>query len=167
MPALRCDPRALHWSFPGGPAGSFRPNGKLVHVSVHHPDAAPNPRRFEQTGKMLAARLFVGFNVGGRPKWKIGDVIRIVSRVRGQQDRDPDASFISQKGIYTSRDSGKTVVENGVQIILIDMAGDSLRAFQAQMEELAESVARELKQELVILEIQRAGLNVRTLGIGP
>ncbi len=169
MPVIHADPRPFVWQGKQpGQGGSFRPNGKLIHVLVGNTQAIPNPNAFETAGnKVLAARLFVGFNVGGKPTWKLPDLVKIVAAVRLKQKRDPDASFIAQKGIFTSHLTGTTIVEDGAQIILINLHNDPLPKFRAQMEHLAEVIAKKLKQELIILELQRAGITLRTIGVQP
>jgi hypothetical protein len=165
MRVIPADTRATSWAASGGRSGSFRPNGKLTTVG----DAAlaPNPTSWRAKSPMLAARLFVGFNVGSKPRWHVDDLIRIVKATRKKQGHPQDASFLLQKGVYTSRQSGKTVTENGSQVVLLNIDGVSLKAFEAEMLALAEGVAEKLKQEEVIVEIQKGGIAVRTFGVVP
>jgi hypothetical protein len=155
-----------HWSTPDGGWGSFRPKGPLYIVTVADglvPN--PDPSTWRQPGKRtLSARLFVGFNVRGKPRWKDADLIRIVREVRATQGRPADSSFLSQKGIYTSQETGKVEVENGAQVVIINLTDDSLTKFTNDIAELAEVITRTLKQETVIAEIQRGGVVLETLG---
>jgi len=152
-----------HWLAPTH-HGSFRPNGKLL---VEGREAIANPALWEGKGPVWAARLFVGFNVGKKPRWDVDDLVKVVKRVRKRQEQKPDASFVLQKGIYTSSKTGKTVDEKGAQVIVLNTTGASQKAFEKQMVELAEEIARSLKQEEVILEIQRSGLVKKTVGVAP
>jgi hypothetical protein len=156
-----------YWAAPKGKAhGSFRPNGKLLVVGPEVANANLAPR-WSTSGGMWSARIFVGFNVGGKARWDIDDLIKVVKRVRKKQERSPDASFVAQKGIYTSTATGTTVEENGAQVIILNTAGAKAKDFVAEMLALAEEIARALKQEEVIMEIQRAGLVKKTYGVGP
>jgi hypothetical protein len=101
------------------------------------------------------------------------DVVRIVRRVRKQQVGDPAATFVLQRGIYThtAKDDGDrlTVDEKGAQIFLLNTPelGTSVTVFKKQMEDLAEILATDLRQEAVILEIQRGGSTQVTISMGP
>ncbi|GAG10948.1 unnamed protein product, partial [marine sediment metagenome] len=78
------------------------------------------------------------------------------------------ASFLTQRGIYQHHDPQKgTVVENGAQIIIINTSTASPQQFEQQMIQLAEQIAATLRQEEVIVEIQRNGVTQRVHGIAP
>lgn len=143
--------------------GSFRPNGRLIFVGTEY---KANPRTWGSKNT-LAARLFIGLNVGGEPRWSVDHVTKTVTEVRAEQGRRPDSSFIVQRGIYTSRSSGEVIHEDSVQVILIDV--DSLKrpVFTQEIETLAETLARELKQEEIVVEIQRNGMALETFGVAP
>jgi len=170
MSIIPANPGVFYWQNPSphGPrAGSFRPQGKLLLVPIDETAAHPNADfAFRTPGKKsIAARFFVGFNVGGRPRWDVDDLVPIVRRVRDKQKQPSDSSFIAQKGIYTSFETKRTVVEKGAQIIVINITGQSAKAFEKDMVELAETIAKDLKQELVILELQRGGITQWTIGV--
>lgn len=131
----------------------FRPKGRL---RCYHQGLEPNPSTRLGAGG-FSARLFVGLNVGDRKAFNVSDVVDIVWKVRKRQGRDASASILAQKGIYESF-AGKRVVEPSVQIIIIDLGGLSKRAFTAEMKELSETLCKRMKQETVILEIQRRGV---------
>lgn len=164
MPVIPADTRTIAWSAPDGHGGSFRPNGKLTTVgdAVHQ-----NPAAWASKKPMLASRLFVGFSVGNKPRWKVDDLVRIVKLIRKRQGHAPDASFLLQRGIYTSRKSGKTVTEDGAQVVLLNVDGATTKDFEAEMLTLAEEIAKRLKQEEVIVELQRGGVAFRTFGVVP
>ena len=104
-----------------------------------------------------SARIFVGLNVGQRKAYNVDDVVKIVWNVRKKQKRSGDASILAQRGIYEDR-KGKRVVEPSVQVVLIDLAGTPAKEFTHEMVELAEALCHKLKQETVILEIQKGGV---------
>lgn len=159
MASYPCNPGLFEWG--GNYGGSFRPKGKVV--------ASPDNlgRTAWTADDTLAARIIVGFNVGENPRYDLDDLMVIVRRVREAQTGDPSASFISQRGIYKHQDPTHGVVqEDGGQVLIIDM-GESAGAFEKHMIELAETIAREMQQEMVILEIQRNGVTERTHGITP
>jgi len=154
-----------------GDVGRFSPNGKLHRHG--EADLVHNGRNWKASKPLYAARLIVGFNVGSKPLWKMDDVVRIVRRVRKKQVGDPAATFVLQRGIYshTALVDGKKLIvdEQGAQIFIVNIPDfeTKVRDFQAQMEELAEVLATDLRQEAVILEIQRGGMTVTTISMGP
>ncbi len=101
----------------------------------------------------LTARLFVGLNVGQTPTWSVEDVIRVTQRARLEQKTAPDASFVLQRGLYTD----KAENEDSVQVVVFNF-GDPEDVFEQQMIALAEALIRELQQEKVYVELQRAGV---------
>jgi hypothetical protein len=145
----------------------FTPKGRLL---VYHEGAAPNPTTRLGSGG-YSARLFVGLNVGQRKAYTIDDVVKIVWSVRKKQGRSgddaddgrwslfdggsPRASILAQRGIYEDR-SGKRVVEQSVQVVVIDFSGATKKQFTDEMIDLGETLRKRMKQETVILEIQRA-----------
>ena len=131
----------------------FRPKGKLIVVEE---GAMPNPAK-RLGGGGFSARIFVGLNVGTRKGYSVDDVVDLVWKVRKRQKRTADASILAQKGIYEDF-KGRRIVEPSVQIIIIDLSGEKKRAFVDEMEELAEELCTKLKQETVILEIQKKGI---------
>lgn len=155
-----------HWCSPSGQhVGRFRPNG--VPRLVGPRPAAGNPETWESDEPMLAARLFVGFSVGQEPTYSVDDLVPIVREVRERQGHGPDASFLLQKGIYTSQKDKSVVEEDGAQVIVLNLEGETESKFRREMVELGETIATELSQEAVILEIQKGGVTVRTVGIAP
>lgn len=161
---------ASSWSHPSGIDGQFRPNGKLELIV--DPDAArPNPSTWKSSGnRTMAARLFVGFNVGNKPTWSMGDLVHIVRRVRAAQHQRQDASFVAQKGIYTHASPGKKakiIEEKGAQVVLIRMPGETESAFRQHTIELAEQIASSMKQAEVVLELQRGGVVQEVMGVAP
>lgn len=161
------DIRRHVWRAPDGRhAGSFRPNGAVRNCGCGA-HAEPNPAAWESDEAPLAARVFVGFNVGQKTVWDLDDLVALVRRVREAQGHHPDASFLAQKGIYTSAVDGKVVEEPGAQVVMLDLDGTKEKDFQAEMVSLAEVIATEFEQELVILELQRGGLTLRTFGVVP
>ncbi|OHB76273.1 MAG: hypothetical protein A2Z34_05685 [Planctomycetes bacterium RBG_16_59_8] len=147
------------------PSGMFRPTGKAVIVGDKDSiDVRSNPQGWSSK-KTLAARLLVGFSVNEVPTWTMDDLIPVVREVRETQ-RKQGASFVAQKGIYQSkRKSGKVVVEDGAQVIIIDIWKTPLKEFENEMVFLAEVLAGKLKQEEVVVEIQANGITRKTMGI--
>lgn len=168
MPAYPCNPGLFHWS--GPVPGSFRPYGTLRKERM---DGA----RFAGTAfdvdpavePMLSARLIVGFNVGAEPTWTLDDLVPVVRAARvAQAPSDPSATFLLQRGIYQHRDRAKGIVEeDGAQVIIFNTTGADLDTFREQMVALAEEIARQLQQELVIVEIQANGVTQRLIGVEP
>jgi hypothetical protein len=158
------------WSHANGTDGHFRPNGKLELFHLDD-DMIPNPSTWSSSGgKTMAARLFVGFNVGSRPRWKMHDLIHVVREARKRQRQREDASFVAQQGIYTHTGPGKrakVIEEKGAQVVLIRMPGESEKAFREHTIKLAETIANSLKQAEVVLELQRGGVVQEVMGVSP
>lgn len=167
MPVIRCDTRTCYWNEGGGRKGSFRPHGRIMPVALKiersETEFTENPAAWSSTEPVTAARLFVGFNVGGEPKWTVTDLIKVTRETRESQGAHPDASFLIQKGIYTSERTGETVEEDGAQVIILDVGAEE--KFREHMIQLAENIARQLEQELVIVEFQKGGLTRETMGV--
>lgn len=176
MPVIRCDTRTCYWNEGGGRKGSFRPGGRIMPIALQiKPNEgseecaecdearSKNPVAWDSSEPVNAARLFVGFNVGGPPKWSVNDLIPIVRKVREAQGAHPDASFLIQKGIYTSERTGQVVQEDGAQVIVLDVASEE--DFRKHIIELGEHIARDLEQEVVIVEFQKGGLTRETMGV--
>jgi len=160
---ILADNRPASWSEPDG-WGSFRPNGPLSRSGY-----VPNPAAWTTDKPVWAARLFVGFKVGKKQKYKMKDLVPIVQRVRKQQTGNPGSSFISQRGLYKHERTGEVIDEKGAQVIIINTPDmkTGKKKFIEQMIELAEEIASSLKQELVIVEIQRNGISQQTIGVTP
>lgn len=130
----------------------FKPTGKL---KTRHEGATENPVK-RIGGGGYSARMFVGLNVGQTQKFDEDDVVEIIFKVRKKQKALADASILSQKGIYEDK-AGDVVQEPSVQVIIIDTVGVPKRQFVSEMKDLAETLRKKMKQELVILEIQHRG----------
>lgn len=127
------------------------------------------PKNVDEDPNAMKALLFVGFAVGdGAVTWKMSNLIAIVRAHRAAAGRDPSASFIGQRGVYRSKKGTQAIVEeDGAQVVIFPMDGETLKDFQADMIVLAEHICREMKQEEVIVEIQRNGAVVRLMGVVP
>ena len=168
------------WARPNGKkgpeSGRFRPKGEVVivgerHVKIHEQmvalAATENPAEWESDEPMLAARLFVGFNVGQKPTYEVDDLLPIVLAVREGQGHAPDASFLLQKGIYTSMRDKSIVEEDGAQVIVLNLDGAPQKTFERDMVELGEIIAKSMQQETVIVEIQKGGITTKVVGVVP
>ena len=142
----------------------FNPKGKamLFGMNPAHADIYGIPSN--------AARMFVGFNVGKKPTHNVNQLSKLYQRERAKQKNDkgdslpPDASFVIQKGLYTSPVDG-IVYENSVQLIVLSLFGESEKIFTDNMIEIAGVVARDFHQEVVILEMQKYGIAREVYGV--
>lgn len=132
----------------------FKPRGHLHEVGLQENPAV------ERTGaKLLSGRFFVGFNVGGEPRWSIDDVIDAVTSVRSG-----GASFLVQRGVYAPS-SGPRVEEDSAQILIFNDEGLGRRDFTQAMINLGEDLANELEQDEVYLDIQNRGVTVSSYSV--
>jgi hypothetical protein len=164
--SIPADTRRFAWRGRSGDSGSFEPNGRLGLVG-ERPNLRENRTGWSSKTPIYAARIFVGFNVGPKARWTMDDVVRLVKKTRTKQVGSPDATFLYQRGLYTSKKDDSVVDERGAQIIILNLSGAPLRAFRTQMLDLAEELATKLRQEEVILELQRGGISKETIGVTP
>jgi hypothetical protein len=162
---IPADTRRFAWRNPRGEVGFFTPNGRVTEHG--RGDFLENPAGWTSRSPIYAARIFVGFNVGHRARWSMEDVVRIVKRVRKAQVGTPDATFLYQRGLYTSKRDESVVDEKGAQIIILNLSGATPKQFRLQMIALGEEIATKLRQEEVIVEIQRGGVSKETIGVTP
>ena len=170
--SIPADVSEASWSGSKGKfSGKFNPQGKFIIADASK--IRNNPEFWNDTDPMFAGRLFVGFNVGDHPKYTMEDLTRIVKRVRIEQVGKGDHSILYQKGVYTSRREGQgPVTEQGGQVIILNLAEyikpgdhDPKGSFRAQLVALADTIIVEMEQEEVIIEIQKDGNRVETIGV--
>ena len=150
-----------------GKVSWYRRNGKLPS-GWFRPTGALRPNRVRWSSEPAqAARIIVGFNVGAEPHWSMNDLIGMVREIREEQGAEPAASFLFQRGIYAHEGGGPVVEEDGAQVIVLNLSGQHPDDFKKDIERMAEKLAREMQQEEVIVEFQKAGIPTETLGIGP
>lgn len=146
-------------------AGRFTPKGPMSYYGdFSRVSRRTNPERW-RSQDTLAARIFVGFNVDDAPTYNLDDLVDLVGELRRQQGK-PNATFMSQKGIYQHH-NGPIVQEDGAQIIIIDTWNTPAEDFIEEMVNLADLIAENMSQEEVIVEIQRNGVSIEVIGVGP
>ena len=130
-----------------------------------------NPARADVYGVPTnAARMFIGFNVGQKPVHSVDKIAGLFKRERSKQTNDKgepipvDASFVLQKGFFTSPVDG-LVYEDSTQLVVLSLFGESEKKFTDNMIEIAGIVARDFQQETVILEVQRKGVPTEVYGV--
>lgn len=169
MNSVRVNPGRFVFTAPRGSRGEWKPQGKLV-TTGRNPVVAD---RVE--GATIAARLFVGFNVCDKPVYTMEDIVDKVQEIREGQGRDPDASFVYQRGLYKHHPHGDQkdcglVEEQSAQVILIFVPEEyqsppveTKAQFHQHMIDMAGQIARDWQQESVILEFQRNGVTEEVL----
>lgn len=155
---------AIHTLEPGR-VFHFKPTGKLVcHDAKAVREAREAMTRSSYGKGGLSARIFVGLNVGTKAKYTVQDVVALLKRVRKEQSPNPNASILTQTGMFKDK-SGRMIVENSVQIIVIDLDGLSEKDFTEQMMTIAEAFVEEFEQEEVLVEIQKRGVVLEIYGV--
>jgi hypothetical protein len=166
--------KKFSWQSPDGKQrGTFRANPDSKPVFAYKAGerrfstARANPAAWADKGPTYTATLFVGFSVGDKPTWTMDYLIRLVKRVRIKQVKHPDSSFLYQKGIYTHESNGKVVTEDGAQAIILNVPPMVRKhvVFRRHMIKLAETICRDMKQETVILRIDKNGVLDETIGV--
>lgn len=162
------------WQSPDGrQRGTFRanPNHKPTFAykagAKRFSTARANPAAWADRGPTYAATLFVGFSVGDKPTWTMGYLIALVKKTRIKQVKHPDSSFLYQKGIYTHESGGKVVTEDGAQVIILNVPPMVRKpvVFRKHMIRLAETICKDMKQETVIVRIDKNGVHDETIGV--
>lgn len=145
----------------------FNPKGEVTYYGdFSQISRRTNPERW-RSKDTLASRIFVGFNVQDAPTYGIDDLVELVGGLRREAGK-PNATFMAQKGIYQHHgDSRHIVQEDGAQIIIIDTWDTPVDVFTDEMISLAEEIATQMEQEEVIVEIQRNGISMEVIGVGP
>lgn len=88
----------------------------------------------------MSARLFVGCNVDGLPRWGITDVMNVLSMVL------PNATYTWGKGTYNG------VSEDTIVVEVFPDEGEVSAKFHPRMVRAAQAAVRDLQQEVVLLE---------------
>lgn len=142
----------------------FRPKGR---VTCHDDaDTAEEAVRTRYGAGGFAARIFVGLSVGEDATYTVDDVVSAVVEARKAQGAGPDASILSQRGIYEDKQN-RTIIEDSVQVVILDLAGLKKKEFTDQMLDVAEALLEEFEQETVIVEIQKKGVTTDVYGVTP
>ena len=164
--------KRFSWQSPDGKQrGTFRANPEPPRFAYKDGErrfsSRKNPADWSSKGPTYSATLFVGFSVGNKPVWTMNDLVSLVKRVRIKQVKHPDSSFVYQKGIYTHESNGMVVTEDGAQVIILNVPPmiRKLSVFRKNMVALAETICREMKQETVIVRIDKNGIAQETIGV--
>jgi|SRR5208337_2034144 len=147
----------------------FRPRGPTYLYEAQRPKRGRTARedRIEDWGVGLAARIFVGLNVGDKPTYTVQQVMDATRDIRRQQAALPDATFLAQRGLYTEPQDkgGRLIEEDSVQIIIFDSEGSTLDVFADKIIQLARGLRERFNQDSVIVELQEAGISQKVLAI--
>ncbi len=115
-----------------------------------------------QGADLWAARIMVGFNVGGSPKWTIADLRRVVARSLSGAGLMIGSTFVPQEGFYQPAITVKPVAEQGAQVIILNFYDKLPPArFVANVKALARSIRRNLQQSEVLVWVTYRGRTVR------
>lgn len=136
----------------------FRPKGKVVcheKGGGRKSTAAEARKSFGKGGP--SARIFMGLSVGEDATFTVDDVVQAVARIRRARSLTPNASILSQKGIYEDRQK-RLIVEDSVQIVIIDVDGTPIEEFKEEVLDLADELIDEFEQEEIVVELQDAGI---------
>ena len=144
---------------------TFRPNrGAPAEVALGD-GFTPNPSYFSanpfeevEGSDIQSARIIVGLSVDQTARYAPDDVVQLVRIKRLEQGKPPDSSFLMMRGVYTGKLDGAIVTEDSVQVLIVDLWNTSPAKFLAEMKDLTEYLGTQLRQELVILEMQRSGV---------
>jgi hypothetical protein len=168
MAYIPCNTRACRWN-----GGSFRPTGKLLTLNT---GAAVNPAVLQSKRDLWSARLFVGFNVRGKPRWTVDDLVDMVFAARKKQcakrkkraDKQAcmAATVLVQKGIFEGK-RGRAEVEDSAQVIILHIDGSSIETFRREMLSLAGTLAKKMQQEQVLVEFQKNGMTEQFWNVTP
>jgi|SRR5688500_2193005 hypothetical protein len=141
-------------------AGSFDPDGPIETFGADRPPPAP---------PVLAARCVLAFAAGTDPSAAIDELIEVAREVRARQmPADPDPRLVAQGGTYRHREPNGTFRnEAGGQVVVVDTSATPRQRFEAEMVELAETIARWFGQRIVVLDLQTNGVTQLVHAVSP
>lgn len=127
-------------------AGSFEPEGV---IASHGTDRSRTP-------PVLAARFVIAFPATSEATGALDEMIQVARDVRARQTpADTDPLVLAQAGFYRHREpTGEYRADAGGQVVVVDSVSTPRDAFETQMVELAETIARWFGQRIVMLEVQ-------------
>jgi hypothetical protein len=167
--------KKFSWESPDGRRrGTFNVNPESKPVFVYKAGekrfsiARKDLGAWADKGPIYSAVLFVGFSVGNKITWTKGYLVELVKRVRRLQVKHPDSSFFYQEGIHIHESDGRGVVaEDGIQVIILNVPPMIRKrvVFRKHMVKLAETICRDMKQETVIVRIEKNGILDETIGV--
>lgn len=102
------------------------------------------------------AVFHVGHNVGSEPRWTHTQIELAWRKVRSQLELTPDASFVAQRGVWTDPE-GHAVSEVSTRIEVLKTWETPSFDFTNTCLNTAEELARELKQEAVVVDMGPGG----------
>ena len=160
MPAFSFDPRAFHWYRPGGGGGVFRPDGFPRLIGEFDPALHGRYERQQERG-------------GGRVVVRVRGGWRLHSAAEG-------AAVGAREGLLLEPAArwfwvGPGWVESArarraadcVQVVVWNQPRVASERFSAQVVELAEGLARELRLDEIVVQLQRNGVEEGVLGVTP
>jgi hypothetical protein len=150
----------------------FNPEGPLYLNFLHKSPVRLNAKTVRGLGGAVGVRMFIGFSVGMSPKYSMDKLIaetknflsrRSYKDSKGVAHKFPmNASFVSQRGIYTYTKAGKlkgsVVEEAGAQLIILDTTIFNKPVFLKVMQGLAEYLVVKLEQEAIFVQVQEANV---------
>lgn len=145
-----------------GKPGTFQPARGGVNVV----GARQNPRVDYGRGT-LSALLLVGLSSPSGATFTIEDIVAAGRDTRVDQIGDPGASFLTQKGLYLHRVTGKVVEEDSVRVIIVHLeglTGETAPQFKDHIQALAEVLRADFDQDSIVVEIQNRGVTEEVYG---
>jgi hypothetical protein len=157
MAVFSCDPRFFWCSHATTGGGmSFRPTGKSVNAGP----TRRNPYGYRPDAKQLAARMFINFRTA-RKNHDLSTIVRVVGEARAKQKKPKShTSFIVQAGTYTTYTTRRSADTAGAQVLLFGAPGGSLPTFKKQIVTIGEAIVHELRLRVLVVELQRSGLQI-------
>ena len=122
----------------------------------------------EDVKGLQSGRILLGFNIEGKQAKFIDELVEMVKSIRqAQTSREElpqgkaDVTFIMQRGLYTYQSGPKKGLvedEEGCQIVFLNFGPEKKMEFEVNLRDLAEKIAVDYHQELVVLEMQEGGI---------
>ncbi len=115
-----------------------------------------------QGADLWAARIMVGFNVGGAPRWTVKDLRGVVARSLSSAKLMIGSTFIPQSGFFQPAILIKPVEEDGAQVVIFNFYDKLTPArFVSNVKALARTIRRNLQQSAVLVWVTYRGRVVR------
>lgn len=164
------DPRRFSWSH-GNTIGWFEPSGRMKASTR---DAALLREVTLRSDKaILSARLVVGLADPDGARRTIDDIAAIVRRQRVLQVGAEATVTVARTGTLGTglgpRGGQRITTEDAAEVLVVNLPAPGARraVFERQVMEIAEGLAVEFGRDEVVVQLQKAGLQVRVIGVRP
>jgi hypothetical protein len=141
----------------GGTAARFRATEPLEEWDIDDTGLGAREDVTRLGSGTLAARIFIGLNIGGEEAIDTEEIIDFIIEWRTEHGDNPSMSVLTQRGVYQNA-RGEVIQEPSLQIVILEFGDLAKNEFANEMTALGEALAEAFEQDEVIVEIQKRGV---------